>query len=418
MSGRALDAEVLIIGGGIGGLAAALQLHRVGIPSIILEAVSEFGFVGVGITLLPHASQQLAILGLEPDLARKCVLTRESVFYNRFGQLVYREAAGRFAGYDHPQYSIHRSHLHQVLLRAVTDRLGAEAVRSGHRVRAVDAGAEAVDVEVDRADGTAVKLRAGVAVAADGIHSVVRSQLFPAEGPPRYSGVTMWRGTSVWPAFLTGASMVRAGSLATGQLVCYPVVADVNGKGSQLVNWVVELETAQRVGRAWTQRGSLQDFITPFEDWHFDWLDVSAMLAAADTIWEYPMVDQDPLPRWSHGRLTLLGDAAHPMVPRGSNGAGQTILDGRALADCLAAERNDPVSALVRYDELRRSATAAVVRASRTSSPDSILRTVYERTGDRPFDRIEDVISHTELTQMSEAYRQVAGATREALRHS
>lgn len=417
MTSEAPGVPVLVIGAGIGGLTTALQLHRVGIACQIVEAVTDFGPVGVGITLLPHAAQQLGLLGLERDLAKGSVLTRESVFYNRFGQLVYREPAGRFAGYNDPQYSIHRAHLHKVLLEAVIDRLGPSAVWSGHRVRAAHAASNALLVEMDRAEGPALTLGAEIAVAADGIHSVVRAQLFPDEGPPRYSGVTMWRGTSRWPAFLSGASMVRAGSLATGQLVCYPVT-EADDQGMQLINWVVELETEQRPGRGWTQRGSLADFCKPFEDWHFDWLDVPGMLAAADIILEYPMVDQDPLPRWSHGRLTLLGDAAHPMVPRGSNGAGQTILDAAALADCLAEHRDDPVRALQLYDDRRRPATADVVRASRTSSPDSILRTVYERTGDRPFSRISDVISEQELKDMSDKYRAITGASREALQPS
>ncbi|MGH3740468.1 MAG: FAD-dependent monooxygenase, partial [Micromonosporaceae bacterium] len=126
---------------------------------------------------------------------------------------------------------------------------------------------------------------------------------------------------------------------------------------------------------------------------------------------EYPMVDQEPLDRWSFGRVSLLGDAAHPMVPRGSNGAGQAILDARTLADRLAT-CPDPVPALQSYQEERLPATAAVVRANRTNPPDAILREVYLRTGDKPFSQLDDVIDQTELDAIVERYKRVAGYSR------
>jgi 2-polyprenyl-6-methoxyphenol hydroxylase-like FAD-dependent oxidoreductase len=205
--------------------------------------------------------------------------------------------------------------------------------------------------------------------------------------------------------------MIRAGWLANGKMVIYPIRRDVDADGRQLVNWVAELETPQRVDRDWTQRGRLEDFLPHFARWQFDWLDVPAMLRAAEFVLEYPMVDQEPLPRWSHGRVTLLGDAAHPMVPRGSNGAGQAILDARAVADALAASPGDPVGALAAYEERRREATAAVVLANRLNPPDAILREVYERTGDRPFERLEDYVTAEELAQITENYKRVAGFT-------
>jgi 2-polyprenyl-6-methoxyphenol hydroxylase-like FAD-dependent oxidoreductase len=405
----AADPAVLIVGAGIGGLTTALELHRAGISCQVVEAAPAFGPLGVGINILPHASRELDSLGLEERLAARGIITREQIFFNRFGQFVYAEPAGRYAGYADPQYSIHRADLHEVLLEAVTERLGAGAALPGHRVVRVDQDHRRAVARVVRADGTTTDLEAGVVIAADGIHSAVRAQLFPDEGPPLYSGVTMWRGVSVWSSFLTGASMVRAGWLATGKMVIYPVRNYDDGR--QLVNWVAEIEIPQRVDRDWTTRGRLEDCLPYVADWNFDWLDVPAMMRATETVLEFPMVDQEPLPRWSHGRVTLLGDAAHPMVPRGANGAGQAILDARAVADTLAADPGDPVGALAAYEAGRREATAAVVLANRLNPPDAILREVYERTGDRPFERLEDHVSVEELAQITENYRRVAGFT-------
>ena len=408
---RGNQLSVLVLGAGIGGLTTALELHRAGIACRVVEALPAFAPAGVGVNILPHASLHFRELGLDGELSRRAVLTRESAFFNRFGQLIYAEPAGRYAGYADPQYSIHRADLHEVLLAAVTQRLGAGALLTGHRVARVDQDSRRAVARIRRSDGSQADLEADVVIAADGIHSAVRAQLFPGEGPPRYSGVMMWRGVTVWPPVRTGASMIRAGWLATGKLVVYPVRDDVDGRGRQLVNWVAEAETPQLADRDWTRRGDLADFLPWFADWHFDWLDVPAMLATAETILEYPMVDADPLPRWSHGRLTLLGDAAHPMVPRGSNGAGQAILDARAVAEALAADPRDPVAALAAYEERRREATAAVVLANRTNPPDAILREVYERTGDRPFGRLEDYVTVGELAEIAENYRRVAGYT-------
>jgi 2-polyprenyl-6-methoxyphenol hydroxylase-like FAD-dependent oxidoreductase len=255
--------------------------------------------------------------------------------------------------------------------------------------------------------------RADAVIACDGLHSAVRKELHPHEGAPLYSGVNMWRGVTRWPPILTGASMIRAGWLARGKMVIYPIREHVDGDGRQLVNWVAELETPKHLARDWNRRGDIDDFIDAFADWHFDWLDVPAFIRASDAILEFPMVDQDPLPFWTQGRITLLGDAAHPMYPRGSNGAGQAILDARALADALAAH-DDPRAALAAYEAQRLPVTAEIVLANRTNPPDAILREVVERTGDRPFGRIEDVIGADELARMSDRYKRVTGALRPA----
>jgi 5-methylphenazine-1-carboxylate 1-monooxygenase len=248
----------------------------------------------------------------------------------------------------------------------------------------------------------------------DGVHSSVRRQFYPDEGEPRYSGVTMWRGTTVAPPFLVGASMARVRWPVSGKMVVCPI-RDVDDDGNQLGNWVAEFESPQRARRGWTREGRLEDFLGVFQDRTFDWLDVPTLITGAETVLEYPVVDQDPLPRWTFGRVTLLGDAAHPMVPRGSNGAGQAVLDAHRLAELLAAAA-DPLQALADYEAERLPRTSAVVLANRTSPPDTIIREVWERTGYRPFGRIEDVISEDEIAAISRRYQEIAGYSLDELR--
>jgi 2-polyprenyl-6-methoxyphenol hydroxylase-like FAD-dependent oxidoreductase len=402
--------DVVIVGGGIGGLTLALMLHEAGIPATVHETAPEIRPLGVGINILPHASRELCELGLEAALTAVSIVTQEAVFYNRFGQLIYTEPLGRAGGYAWPQFSIHRGDLQQVLLDAVLVRLGADRVRTGHKCVGVDQdGSGATARFVDSITGEPrPPVRGNVIIACDGLHSVVRKQLHPLEGEPRYSGVNIWRGVTVWPPILTGASMIRAGWLTHGKMVIYPIRNNVDGKGRQLINWAAEIETPKYHQRDWNRPGELEDFLYAFRDWHFDWLDVPALIESADRIFEFPMVDQDPLEKWTQGRITLLGDAAHPMVPRGSNGAGQAILDARALTQCIAGH-SDPHGALKAYEAQRLPATSEVVRMNRTNPPDAIIREVHVRTGDQPFARIEDVISQKELAGFIDRYKQVAG---------
>ena len=410
--------DAIIVGGGIGGLTLALMLHERGISARVYEAAPQIQPIGVGISLLPHASRELGQLGLINALAEVAVTTKESCFFNRFGQFVYSEPVGRYAGYDWPQFQIHRGDLQQVLYRAYLDRVadGAERVLTGHRCTGTESDARgATAYFVDSGTGRSLAPERGAAViACDGIHSVVRRQFFDDEGPPVYSGVNMWRGTTVWEPFLSGSTYLRAGWLTVGKMVIYPIRHNVDGRGRQLVNWVAEVQTDQFNEQDWNRIGRLEDFHHVFADWTFDWLDVAGLIRGSEQILEYPMVDRDPLPRWTHGRVTLLGDAAHPMYPRGSNGAGQAILDARALADALQSSESVR-EALKAYEDQRLAATAAVVHASRSAPPDVILKAVHERTGDRPFDRIEDVITAAEMAALSDSYKRVAGYHRESL---
>ncbi|WP_298254415.1 flavin-dependent oxidoreductase [Bradyrhizobium sp.] len=402
--------DILIVGGGIGGLTLGLSLHAANITCRIFESAAEIRAVGVGINLLPHATKEFAALGLEADLARVAIKTKDASFFNRFGQLIYQEPLGRAAGYEHPQLSIHRGDLHMVLLDAFKGRAGTDRILTGNHCVSVEQ--DEAGVTLNFASGQRVRGRA--AIACDGINSAIRKQFFPNEGEPRYSGVNMWRGVTRWKPILSGASMTRAGWLSHGKMVIYPI-READSDGLQLINWVAEIETPNYRRRDWNRAGSLDDFIGAFSDWHFDWLDVPAFIRAADSVLEFPMVDQDPLPRWSFGRITLLGDAAHPMVPRGSNGAGQAILDARAMTSALSAA-SDPVAAFGSYEKERLEKTTRIVLTNRTNPPDAILREVYQRTNDKPFKAIGDVISHDELVAFSDSYKQIAGFSKEALR--
>lgn len=410
------DTDVIIIGAGVGGLVLALSLHQAGIPCRVFEAVRGIRPLGVGINLLPHATRELDELGLLPALDAIAVRTRESVFYTRHGQFIYGEPAGIEAGYDWPQYSIHRGDLQMTLLAAVRERLGEDSVTVNARCTGVTQDADTVTATFQDNDGHALPpVRGRIVVGCDGIHSVLRKQLYPDEGAPRYSGVNMWRGTTRCKPFLSGASMVRAGWLSTGKMVIYPIRDNIDADGNQLVNWVAEIEAEQPAVRDWNRSGKLEDFFPAFADWHFDWLDVAKLIQDADSILEYPMVDQDPLPTWTQGRMTLLGDAAHPMVPRGSNGAGQAVVDARYLTGQLKRLGLTP-DALQQYDRVRVEATTRVVLTNRSNPPDAILREVHVRSADKPYARIEDVISLDELKGISRRYKQVAGFDPAALK--
>jgi len=409
--------NVVIIGAGIGGLTLGLRLQQAAIPCRIYEAAPEIKPLGVGINLLPHATKELSELGLVSALDSVAVSTREIAYFNRFGQVIYREPSGRFGGYEWPQFSIHRGDLQMVLLEAFLERAGAACVVTGHRCTGVkqEAGSATAYFENPLTREALPPESGDIVVSCEGIHSVIRKQFYPNEGPPRYSGINMWRGVTRWKPFLTGASMVRIGWINTAKVLIYPIRNNIDEEGRQLMNWVVDIETPHyKQQRDWNRPGNLDDFIDAIADWHFDWLDVPALIRGAETILEYPMVDQDPLPRWSFGRVTLLGDAAHPMLPRGANGGAQAILDGSALAELLRGS-SDPVAALKDYESCRLPPTSNVVLTNRENPPDAILREIFLRTGDKPFAHIHDVISQDELVALSERYQRVAGFDKQTL---
>ena len=400
--------KIAIVGGGIGGLSLALALHRQGLASDVYESVSRVREIGVGITLLPHAVRELAALGLQPQLEAAGIENLDSVFCNRHGQFIYREPRGRHAGYQVPEIGIHRGKLHAVLYEAVRERGGADRIHLDHRCVRVDQDAAGVTVIFENSAGQALPaVRADVVVACDGVNSTVRRQFYPGE-KLAFGGINTWRGVTVHPPILSGKSYLRIGSIETGKMVIYPIGDKVDGRGNQLVNWVAEIRREGAPMNDWNQPGRAEDFLDIFRDWRFDWLDVPALISGAQQIFEYPMVDRDPVPHWSFGRVTLLGDAAHPMYPRGSNGSAQAIIDGRTLAEQLSMAADVP-AALLAYETARLEPTASIVRANRTTPPDYIITKVDQLSGGKPFAHIDDLISQAELRRISDDYRKIAG---------
>jgi 5-methylphenazine-1-carboxylate 1-monooxygenase len=408
MTGAQHDTTVAVVGGGIGGLALALSLHRAGVACRVYEAVSQVREVGVGITLLPHAMRELALLGVQPQLEALGIENLESVFFNRWGQYIYREPRGRHAGYDVPEIGIHRGKLHRVLYEAVLERLGPACVHLDHRLVRIEQDAAGVTLHfADGAGNERRPVRAAVAIGCDGINSAVRRQFYPDE-QVAFAGINTWRGVTVHKPILTGKSYLRIGSIDTGKMVIYPVADNIDGEGNQLVNWVAEIRREGAPMNDWNKPGRPEDVMPVFAAWRFDWLDVPALITGARQVFEYPMVDRDPVARWTFGRVTLLGDAAHPMYPRGSNGSAQAIIDARVLAQQLASGQDAP-AALAAYENARLATTARIVETNRTTPPDFIIMKADELSGGRPFRHIDDLISQDELRQLSDNYKRVAG---------
>ena len=397
--------SILVAGGGVGGLTLALSLHARGMPCTVLEAAEQVRPLGVGINTLPHAIRELAALGLLPALDAVAVRTRELRYLNRFGQEIWVEARGTWAGHDVPQFSIHRGRLHAVLWEAARERLGAEALLTGARLAGFDQDADGVTARL--ADGRA--LRGEALIGADGIHSVLRAALHPEDGGIRWNGIQMWRGAVEWPAFGGGDTMIVAGDM-TEKLVLYPI-APGSRPGMRLTNWVVcaQLGDASKPPprrEDWSRPGRLDEVLRHVARFRIPALDVEALVRATPEFWEYPMCDRDPLPWWTRGRVTLLGDAAHPMYPVGSNGASQAVLDARCLA-ALLAERAVP-DALAAYEAERLPKTAEIVRSNRRGGPERVVDVVSARAPEG-FARIEDVIAREELAAIAGGYAAMAG---------
>jgi 5-methylphenazine-1-carboxylate 1-monooxygenase len=402
---------ILVVGGGIGGLATALTLHDRGLECRVFEQSWTIRELGVGINTLPHAIGELAALGLLERLDAVGVRTYELIYMNRFGQEVWRELRGTDAGHPVPQFSIHRGALQGMLRDAVVDRLGPEAISTSRRLAGFEQDEGGVTAHFVDASGIPVETVTGDAlIGADGIHSTVRASFNPDEGPPRWNGTMLWRGATDWPAFLTGRSMIIAGGMEA-KMVIYPIGAG-SADGHRLTNWAVMAKTGAEGTppprrEDWSRPGRLGELLPHAQSFAIDEVDVIALIESTEVFWEYPVCDRDPLGRWSHGRVTLLGDAAHPMYPVGSNGASQAILDARALADALA-DVGDVTAALRTYEQGRLEPTAGIVHSNRTGGPERVIDAV-EALAPSGFEDVEAVLAHAEREAIVRGYAQKAG---------
>ncbi len=406
--------DILIVGGGIGGLATALTLHEVGHRVRIFESTQEIRALGVGINLLPHAVRELDALGLLGALEAQAVAPTTLSYFSKHGALIWSESRGVAAGYRWPQLSIHRGTLQTVLLAAVIERIGSDRVHTGSPLTDFVQDRDGVTATFsDRRSGNEMQVRGGSLVGADGIHSVVRRTLVPSEGPPKWNGALLWRGVVDHEPLLDGRTMVWAGS-PMQKFISYPI--EHLGNGLQRCNFIAELrgtDTHLAEREDWNRPGDLRDYLPAFESWRFPWLDVPTFIRSAPGTFVFPMVDRDPLPQWSDGRVTLLGDAAHPMYPIGSNGASQAILDARVLGSCVR-DYPDVVDAFARYEAVRRPATSAIVLANRGLGPELPMQLVEERAP-HGFTSIDDVITPDEIAAVTEGYRRTAGFALAAL---
>ncbi|SIS99316.1 2-polyprenyl-6-methoxyphenol hydroxylase [Paracoccus saliphilus] len=394
---------IVIAGAGIGGLSAALCLHKKGIDVKVFEAIDEIKPLGVGINLMPHSSKILHDIGLGAALDDVGVRTRCIEYRTKYGHLIQSDPRNVEAGFPAPQYSIHRGELQFILLAAVRERLGKDAVETGHPVVGYMQDADGVTVLFD--DGT--KVEADLLIGAEGLRSKLRQQMHPDEGPLCYEGTMMFRGAVEMDPIADGKTMVIAGDHDC-KFVTYPISEQLRKQGRALTNWVAEIRHSapRHINDADWTRGATMDYLERFRDFAMPDMDIIEIMTATDVVTEFPMIDRDPLPYWTEGRVTLLGDAAHPMYPIGANGASQAVLDARALADCLA--ENNGLVGLKAYEELRLPIAANVVLTNRQGGPEQVLDIAAARvTG--PDNLIEDLITAEELEEVAANYRKIAG---------
>jgi 2-polyprenyl-6-methoxyphenol hydroxylase-like FAD-dependent oxidoreductase len=402
--------KAIIVGGGVGGLTTALMLHARGIDCEIFEQADSIRELGVGINTLPHAIRELKEIGLLERLDAVAIRTYELFYANRFGQTVWHELRGTDAGFDVPQFSIHRGKLQNVIYQAVRARLGETRVHPGHRLGAFQQDEAGVTAYFFDRSGSHIRTAQGdVLIGADGIHSLVREKLFPDEGPAHWNGTMLWRGAVDWPQFMTGRSMIIAGGMEA-KFVLYPIAAG-SAPDRRLTNWAVMAKVSDGGvpprKEDWSRPGRWDDLRPHLQRFRLPYVDVGHLIEATGEFLEYPLCDRDPLPRWSHGHVTLLGDAAHPMYPVGSNGASQAILDARCLADRLVSADN-PTHALWAYEQERLPMTAQIVRMNRKGGPEGVIDAVENLAPDG-FDNIDNVLSHDQRMAIVRGYASTAG---------
>jgi 2-polyprenyl-6-methoxyphenol hydroxylase-like FAD-dependent oxidoreductase len=405
--------KVVVVGGGISGLTMAMSLHQIGVDARVYEAAREVTPLGVGINVQPNAVRELTELGLGERLAKIGIATEALAFFNKFGQPVWREKRGRAAGFDWPQYSIHRGRLQVMMAEAARERIGDD-LRTGHVFqKLVERGDKVIATFADRNGATIAEDEADILIGADGIHSAVRRQFYPQEGEPNFAGQILWRAAVETTPFLGGATMIIAGHFHR-RIVAYPIAPGAQ-PGTLLTNWIAQMtvDTKAPPREDWNRRVGKERFLDAFRDWRFDWLDFPKLVEETAEIFEFPLVDRHPVERWSFGRVTLIGDAAHPMQPTGSQAGSQAIVDARLLTASLLAER-DPVAALAAYDRQRRPVMNDITLRNRNFGPEAAMQLAEERAPNG-FKQIEDVIPRAELEHISRSFQQAAGLDPAAL---
>ncbi|KPQ08537.1 MAG: putative oxidoreductase [Rhodobacteraceae bacterium HLUCCA12] len=400
---------ILIAGGGIVGLSLALTAHSLGFPVRVFEQVDKPAPLGVGINLQPQAVREIREMGLGPALDAIGLRIREVAYFSKRGNPIWSEPRGTWAGYNWPQYSVHRGEFQMMLLRAAQARLPSGSVLTGWRATGYDQDGDTVRLHLENRDGETRVETGDLLIGCDGIHSAIRAQMHPDDGPPVWGGAVLWRATSYAEPFLTGASMAMAGH-EWQKFVTYPISKPDADTGLATVNWIAELKYEPT--RHWNKEdynrpGKLDDFLPSFEDWAFDWLDIPALIRKARTVYEFPMVDRNPLPFWTEGRVTLAGDAAHAMYPIGSNGASQGIIDARLLGARLR-DHGLSETALTTYEAERRPITTRIVLANRSNGPDQVMELVEQRSGG-VYDDVREVLSEDELNETARTYKRLVG---------
>ncbi|NYT59365.1 flavin-dependent oxidoreductase [Alcaligenaceae bacterium] len=413
--------KVIIVGAGIGGLTLGLMLQQRGIECDIFESVRSLQPLGVGINLLPHAVNELNQLGVLDTLTAQAITTSALHYYNRHGQPIWQEPRGLAAGYPVPQLSIHRGELQLSLAEIAAQRLGNNRIHTGMAFESLKQDADGVTASFrNRNTNEAVEVRGDLLIGADGIHSAVRKHFYPQGDALRFSGRMLWRAITDGEPYLDGKTMFMAGH-QDQKFVCYPISEPLRQQGRSRINWIAELRVPNPglPSTDWNRVVDASVFADRFASWKWDWIDIPAVISGAEAIYEFPLVDKDPLPRWTHERVTLLGDAAHPMYPIGSNGSAQAILDARYLAGRLQAMSKPAKAnielALKEYEAERLPITAGIVLRNRLNGPEQVMQLAHERAPEG-YSHIHDVVSEAELNEISTRYKRLAGFDPAALK--
>ena len=409
---------VVIAGAGIAGLTLGLTCHQIGVPFKIFEAATELKPLGVGINIQPNAVRELIDLGLGDALAEIGVATAELGFFSKLGLEIWTEPRGKEAGYNWPQYSIHRGELQMLLYRTLVERAGTDCVQAGWRAVGFSQDVNGATLHLESAEGEKRSEPGALVIGADGIHSALRAQMRLNEPPPLWNGAVLWRGTTQAPAYRTEASMVMFGH-DWQRLIAYPISNKNPQTGLATINWIAELRFDPADGwtkEDWSRIANLDDFLPQFENWVYDWVDTPALIRGAERVYEYPMVDRDPIETWTDGRVTLIGDAAHATYPVGSSGGSQAVIDARKLGRAFL-DQGVSVGALDQYETEILPLANKVIETNRGSGPDAVLQIVEDRCGGQ-FDDINDVIPHAELEAHAQKYKRIAGFAIEALNSS